>query len=197
MNVVMMGNPGAGKGYITTRLIKEYGENYKLICAGDLLRAEKKSVSVIGKKIAKLIDGGNYVPDELITNIIYNEIKKEKSINKSFLLDGYPRTVKQAKSLEGMINPPIIIWLNVSDEVTIKRNLERGIESGRPDDSNVELIKERLKIYKESTLPLKNHYSGRVINIDAGRSKDVVYNDVLDILFETFKEPKNIFTPFV
>ena len=197
MNVVMMGNPGAGKGYITTRLIKEYGENYKLICAGDLLRAEKKSVSVIGKKIAKLIDGGNYVPDELITNIIYNEIKKEKSINKSFLLDGYPRTVKQAKSLEGMINPPIIIWLNVSDEVTIKRNLERGIESGRPDDSNVDLIKERLKIYKESTLPLKNHYSGRVINIDAGRSKDVVYNDVLDILFETFKEPKNIFTPFV
>lgn len=192
-----MGNPGAGKGYITTRLIKEHGDNYKLICAGDLLRAEKKSGSPLGKKIAKLIDSGNYVSDELITNIVYNEIKKEKSINKSFLLDGYPRTVKQAKSLEAMINPPIIIWLNVSDEVTIKRNLDRGVEFGRPDDSNIDLIKERLKIYKESTLPLKKHYSGRVINIDAERSKDEVYSDVLDILFETFKEPKNIFTAFV
>ena len=192
MNIVLAGAPGCGKDTVSKRLIREFGDNYKLICAGDLLRAEKASGSKLGKEIASIIDSGNYVSDELISKIIFNEIKKPISIDKRFLIDGYPRSIKQAKDLESMIKVPIIIWINISDETTIKRNLQRGKESGRPDDSNEELIKERIKVYKQTTLPLKKYYSDRIVNIDGEQSKDEVYQDVIDILFATYKEPKDI-----
>lgn len=185
-----MGPPGAGKGTMTKRLVENF--NYKLICAGDLLRAEKASGSELGNKIASLIDSGNLVPDKVITRIIYEEIKKPIEVGKYFLLDGYPRTIKQATELDQMINVQIVIWLNISDETTINRNLKRGLTSGRPDDANEDIIKQRLKSYNDLSVPLKNHYFDNIVEIDAEGSVDDVYKRIIDTLFETYTEAKDI-----
>ena len=171
MNIVIMGPPGAGKGTICEKLTKDY--NYKLISAGDLLREEKSSVSELGNEIASIIDKGNLVPDGMITTIILSELDDNE--DDSFLVDGYPRTIRQGNSLDNMMDVSKVIWLNVSEETTIKRNLNRGKTSNRPDDANEEVIKERIKNYNETSAPLKDFYKERIIEIDGEGTPDEVY----------------------
>ena len=148
-----MGPPGAGKGTVCSRIVNEY--NYKLICAGDLLREEKASGSELGNEIASIIDKGNLVPDEMITEIIFNEMSKPLKSGTFFLIDGYPRTIGQAN------------------------DLERGKTSGRPDDANIEVIKKRIQNYNEISAPLKDFYGKRVIEINGEGTPDEVYNEVI------------------
>ena len=190
MNIVILGGPGSGKGTICERLVKDF--DYRLICAGDILRNEKASGSELGNKIAEIIDKGNLVPDQLITSLIFKEFEKPIRIGRSYLIDGYPRTEKQALDLDSMINVPIVIWLEVSDETTIKRNLKRGLTSGRPDDANEEIIKQRLENYKKQSLPLKSFYSDMIVEIDGEGTIEEVYKRVVDTLFEDVKELKDI-----
>jgi adenylate kinase len=162
-NIIMIGPPGAGKGTMTNLLKEEVG--YNLICTGDILRAEKKSGSELGKKIANLIDKGNLVPDEIVDEMIENELSK---LDEPILLDGYPRTIAQAENLDKLLDNVTVIWLDVPQEVTIQRNLERGKTSKRPDDANVDVIKQRLDNYNKETLPVKEWYekTNRVVEVD-------------------------------
>jgi adenylate kinase len=185
-----MGGPGSGKGTICKKLVNDF--NYKLISAGDLLREEKSSDSELGKQIATLIDAGNLVPDNVITDIIYNEFKKPTKLGNFFLIDGYPRSIKQAISLSQMINVQIVLWLEVSDETTIKRNLNRGLTSGRPDDANEDIIKKRLDNYKEMSIPIKRYYDDCIVEIDGEGTPDEVYQRIIDTLFENVKEPRDV-----
>ena len=171
MNIVIMGPPGAGKGTICEKLIKDY--DYTLISAGDLLREEKASGSDLGKEIASIIDEGNLVPDGMITTIILSVLDDNE--DNSFLVDGYPRTIRQGDSLDNMMEVSKVIWLNVSEETTIKRNLNRGKTSNRPDDANEEVIKERIKNYNETSAPLKDFYEDKIIEIDGEGTPDEVY----------------------
>lgn len=190
MNIILMGKPGCGKGTISKRLKEEF--NYKLICAGDLLRAEKSTGSKLGNKIAEIIDGGNLVPDEMITELMFLELSKPKPLSHYFLIDGYPRTVKQAVTLDVMINCQLVLWINVSDDEVVRRNLERGKTSGRPDDSNEEVIRHRLENYSKITQPIKTHWCDRVVEIDGSGTPDEVYTRVTSLLFTTYKESKEI-----
>jgi adenylate kinase len=176
MNLVIMGPPGAGKGTICKRIVNDF--DYKYICAGDLLRNEKNSGSELGDKIAKLIDNGDLVPDELITNLISFEIDKSKNL----LIDGYPRTLKQASDLDSMISDVLIIWIDVDEQVSIKRNLERGLTSGRPDDSNEEVIRKRLENYYKDSIPIKRYYQDRIYTIFGEGTPDEVYQRILGII---------------
>ena len=190
MNIIIMGGPGSGKGTICKKLINDF--NYKLISAGDLLREEKSSGSELGKQIATLIDAGNLVPDNVITDILYNEFKKPTLLGNFFLIDGYPRSIKQVISLSQMINVQIVLWLEVSDETTIKRNLNRGLTSGRPDDANEDIIKKRLDNYKEMSVPIKKYYDDCIVEIDGEGTPDEVYQRIIDTLFENVKEPRDV-----
>jgi adenylate kinase family enzyme len=185
-----MGGPGSGKGTICKKLVNDF--NYKLISAGDLLREEKASGSELGKEIATLIDAGNLVPDETITKILYNQFKQPIEVGRYFLIDGYPRTLNQALSLDQMINTQIVLWINVSDETTIKRNLNRGLTSGRPDDANEDIIKKRLDNYKEMSIPIKRYYDDCIVEIDGEGTPDEVYQRIIDTLFENVKEPRDV-----
>lgn len=185
-----MGPPGSGKGTVCKKIVEEL--NYRMICAGDLLRNEKSSGSELGTKIAQLIDSGNLVPDNIITQLMFNEFHKPIPLRQHYLVDGYPRTVKQASSLDGMIKVSIVLWLNVSDETTIKRNLNRGLTSGRPDDSSEEIIKKRIENYKKQSLYLKQYYTNKIVEIDGEGTPDEVYSKVQDILFQDVREVRDI-----
>jgi len=188
-NIIIMGAPGSGKGSMCKKLVEEF--DYKLVSAGDILRAEQATGSELGKKIGDIIDGGNLLPDSMIDKIIYNEIRKGLRIDQAFLVDGYPRSIKQALSLDQMINVPVVIWLSVPDEVTIERNTRRGrMGSGRPDDSSDEIIRKRLDTFKEISLPVKKWYDDRIVEIDATGTVDEVYKRITDTLFNTVKEAK-------
>ena len=168
MNIIIMGGPGSGKGTICKKLVNDF--NYKLISAGDLLREEKASDSELGKQIATLIDAGNLVPDNVITDIIYNEFKKPTKLGNFFLIDGYPRSIKQAISLSQMINVQIVLWLEVSEEI----------------------IKKRLDNYKEMSVPIKRYYNDCIVEIDGEGTPDEVYQRIIDTLFENVKEPRDV-----
>ena len=97
--------------------------------------------------------------------MIENELSK---LNGPVLLDGYPRTIAQAENLDRLLDNLTVIWLDVPEEVTIQRNLERGKTSKRPDDANVDVIKQRLDNYNKETAPVKEWYekTNRVVEVD-------------------------------
>ena len=178
-NIVFLGPPGSGKGTMTNLLKDEY--SYKLICTGDMLRAEKKSGSELGKKIATLIDDGKLVPDEIVDEMVESKLK---ILSGSILLDGYPRTITQAETLDTLLDNVKVVWLEVPEDVTIKRNLERGKKSNRPDDANEEVIRKRLDAYNKESKPVKDFYkkTNRVIEIDGEGEIDVVFERIKKIL---------------
>lgn len=160
MNIILFGPPGSGKGTQCTLLSDKY--NLKHISTGDILRDEMAKGSELGVLAKKFVSEGKLVPDELIINMLMHEIKNADKLHKGVLLDGFPRTVAQAKALEENLaqqnkTTDVFIELNVSDDELIKRLLLRGENSGRMDD-NKETILKRLEVYTLQTLPVKTYY---------------------------------------
>ena len=125
--------------------------------------------------------GGNLVPDEIVDGMIENELSK---LNGPVLLDGYPRTIAQAENLDRLLDNLTVIWLDVPEEVTIQRNLERGKTSKRPDDANVDVIKQRLDNYNKETAPVKEWYEKtiRVVEVDGVGSIPEVLKKIKETL---------------
>lgn len=159
MIVIFIGPPGAGKGTQAKKIVEKY--HIPQISTGDILREEVKKGSSLGKKVQEYIDKGELVPDDIIIAIIKERIQKEDAKG-GFLLDGFPRTIEQAKALEKMLEEmgkklDGVLFLDVSEEELIKRLLKRAEIEGRSDD-NLETIKERLRVYKEKTVPILDFY---------------------------------------
>lgn len=161
LNIVLFGPPGAGKGTQSQYIV----EKFKLIhlSTGDLLRSEIAAGTPLGKEAKLLMDDGKLVPDEVVIGMIDNKLQANKDAN-GFIFDGFPRTTEQAKALDDLLksNDDSIsgmIALEVPDEELISRLLERGKDSGRADDQNEDVIKNRLKVYNDQTAVLKNFYS--------------------------------------
>ncbi|MCB1191021.1 MAG: adenylate kinase [Leptospiraceae bacterium] len=157
--LIFMGPPGAGKGTQAKNVCQEYG--IPQISTGDILRSSIEAKTDLGLKAKSYMDAGNLVPDELVIGIIENRIK-EKDCSNGFLLDGFPRTVKQAEALKVLLDGlgielDNVINIKVDDEELIRRLLERANIEGRSDD-NYETIKNRLENYNEKTFPLIDYY---------------------------------------
>jgi len=187
LNIALFGPPGAGKGTQSEFLIEKYKLFY--ISTGDMLRKELKAKSKLGLEAKAIIEQGGLVSDEIIVQIIEKTIKDNSDAN-GFLFDGFPRTFIQAYILEGLmikLNTSLncLINIDVPEKESIKRLLNRGKTSGRSDD-NEKVIKNRLKEYKEKTLPVLNFYKekGNYIRVNGAKSIEAVTKDINVIIKE-------------
>ncbi|MDM8159840.1 MULTISPECIES: adenylate kinase [Labilibaculum] len=162
LNIALFGPPGAGKGTQSEFLINKYNLFY--ISTGDLLRKEIADKSKLGLEAQSIIASGGLVSDEIIVQIIEKTITENPDSN-GFLFDGFPRTYIQAYILEGLmikLNTALncLISLEVDEEVSVSRLLNRGKTSGRADDNEV-VIRNRLKEYSDKTLPVLQFYKDK------------------------------------
>lgn len=185
LNIALFGPPGAGKGTQSEFLIKEYKLFY--ISTGELLRQEIANKSKLGLEAKSTIESGGLVSDEIIVQIIENTITGNPD-TRGFLFDGFPRTYIQAYILEGLmikLNTALncLININVPEEVSVKRLLERGKLMGRSDD-NEQVIRNRLKEYHEKTLPVLQFYRDKGIcyDIDGTGSIEQVRDEIGKII---------------
>ncbi|HLW06669.1 MAG TPA: adenylate kinase, partial [Marinilabiliaceae bacterium] len=154
LNVIIFGPPGSGKGTQSEKIIAKFGLAH--ISTGDILRAEIKAESPLGKEASQYINRGELVPDATIIGMLENKLSR-LSDAKGVIFDGFPRTVEQAKALKEMLkkrNETINVMLNleVQREELISRLLKRGETSGRSDD-NLETIEKRIQVYEDQTSP--------------------------------------------
>lgn len=165
MIVVLFGPPAAGKGTQAKRIHEKYGIAH--LSTGDMLRAAIARGTEIGKKAKALVDAGKLVPDEIVIGIIAERIT-QPDCAKGFVLDGFPRTVNQAKALDEMLKGKTlavdhVIVMEVDEAELIKRVENRAAEAKRkgepvrPDD-DPETFKKRLKVYKMQTTPVLARY---------------------------------------
>ena len=177
--LLFIGPPGAGKGTQANLLCSKYLLAH--LSTGDLLRDEVSSGSVLGHKASEIMNKGELVSDELVLSIVEGRLLNTQT---GWLLDGFPRNVNQANSLEKLlekINQPLeaVISIKVSDDYVIKRLLARGRE-----DDNESVIANRLKIYREKTSPLIDLYRERgiLVEIDGNADIDVVFSCIENAL---------------
>lgn len=171
INIVLFGPPGSGKGTQAQNLIEKF--NLKQVSTGDLFRYNMKNDTELGKLAKSYIDKGELVPDQVTTDMLIDEIKKPTDTN-GFIFDGYPRTVAQTEALEKIVkeelNDEIDICLSliVEDKILVERLLKRGETSGRSDDSNVEIIENRIKEYYTKTAEVAELYKqqGKYVEVN-------------------------------
>ncbi|MBS7656032.1 adenylate kinase [Candidatus Bathyarchaeota archaeon] len=215
MIIVLLGPPGSGKGTYASILTKKLKIPH--ISTGDLVREEIKAGTKLGKEAAEHVNRGELIPDEKILEILKNRVSKLDCV-KGFILDGYPRTLKQAEDLNKAANVNIVVNLNVPDEVIIERLAYRltckncgaiynektlkpkkagvcdkcGGSLYKREDDKPEVIKERLKVYREKTQPLIDFYKKKNLLVEvktekADASPEEVANKVLKLINEKLK----------
>jgi adenylate kinase len=156
VNFLIFGPPGSGKGTQSVRLAKKF--NLLHLSTGDMLRAEIKAGTELGKKMSLIMSKGELVPDEVVIEMIAYKIDNSKG-SAGFLFDGFPRTVAQTVSLEKMLNDrgmkiDQMFVLDVDHDELFKRLIARAELSGRPDDKDPAVVENRIDVYKEKTEPI-------------------------------------------
>ena len=184
LNLVLFGPPGAGKGTQSENLINKYGLVH--LSTGDLFRKEIARGTDLGKKAKDIMDKGELVGDDIVIGMIESKLDENPNV-KGFIFDGFPRTSSQAISLDDLLQKKgtgisAMLALEVDDKELIKRLLLRGQHSGRPDDKNEDVIRNRIVEYNSKTLPLKKYYNeqGKFHSIDGIGSVDQIFKDLVD-----------------
>ena len=181
LNIVIFGAPGSGKGTQSEKIVEKYGINH--ISTGDVLRAEMKNGTELGKTAKGYIDQGQLIPDELMIDILASVFDSFKD-SKGVIFDGFPRTIAQAEALKKMLaergqEVSVMLDLDVPEEELMKRLIKRAQESGRADD-NEETIKKRLVVYHSQTAPLIDWYKqdGKYQHIQGFGVLEEIFADV-------------------
>ncbi len=170
-NIVLFGPPGSGKGTQAQHLIEKF--NLKQVSTGDLFRFNMKNDTDLGKLAKSYIDKGELVPDQVTIDMLIDDLRKPTD-TKGYIFDGFPRTAAQTEALENIVkdelNSKIDICLSliVEDEILVERLLKRGETSGRTDDSNEEIIRNRIKEYYAKTAEVAELYQkqGKYVEIN-------------------------------
>jgi adenylate kinase len=190
LNIVLFGPPGAGKGTQSEKLIEKYGLVH--LSTGDILRSEIARGTALGMEAKHIMDRGDLVSDEIVIGMIESKLDANPNAN-GFIFDGFPRTQAQAVALDDLLQKKgtaisAMLALEVDNEELVKRLLLRGKDSGRPDDANEEIIRNRVNEYNNKTLPLKKYYSeqAKFHSINGIGSIDSIFNQLTErIVFVT------------
>lgn len=191
INIVLFGPPGSGKGTQAQNLIEKF--NLKQISTGDLFRFNMKNDTELGKLAKSYIDKGELVPDQVTTDMLINEIRKPSDAA-GFIFDGYPRTAVQTEALENIVkeelNDDIDVCLSlvVEDKILVERLLKRGEISGRSDDSNEEIIANRIKEYYTKTAEVAELYKKQGKYVEINGVGDI--NEISEKLFAEVEKIK-------
>lgn len=181
-NIILFGPPGSGKGTQSEKLIETFG--LKHLSTGDLLRSEISRKTPLGMEAKSLMDKGQLVPDEVVVGMIHSALDANAEV-KGFLFDGFPRTTAQSEALDKLLKLKntaigVVLALDVSEEELVKRLLNRGLTSGRSDDTNESVIRARIVEYKEKTTVVANHYAqfDKVVNIKGEGSVEEIFSNL-------------------
>jgi adenylate kinase len=182
--VILMGPPGSGKGTQAEVLAGRLG--VPAISTGEIFRASVAGETELGRKAKQYLDAGEYVPDQL-TNAMVRERLAEDDTRSGFLLDGYPRTLDQVAVLDELLAAQdrrldAVVELEVDPEELVQRLLRRAELEHRSDDTE-EIVRRRLQVYNEQTLPIIEVYAerGLVIPVDGAGEMDEVSQRILQV----------------
>jgi adenylate kinase len=185
LNILLLGPQGAGKGTQAKRIAADYGLPH--VATGDMLRAAIEAGTPLGVRAKPIYDRGELVPDELMIDLIRERLG-EADTDEGFILDGFPRTMKQAEALDAMLREigrglTIAFELRLPDQIAVERLLRRAELERRPDDTP-EAIATRLALYHEETEPLVDYYrtQGNLVGIHADRPEDEVFFEIQQAL---------------
>ena len=179
---IVFGPPGSGKGTQAARIEREFG--LKHLSTGDILRHEVAAGTPIGMEAGRIMAAGDLVPDELIVDIVRSRLP-EAEAGEGVLLDGFPRTLRQAQALDAMLfdeghSVDLVVALDVPEDVLVDRLLHRAQVEARADDTR-EAISERMHEYHKLTEAVLDHYgrrSVRVERVDGLGSPDEVFERI-------------------
>lgn len=180
LNVILFGPPGSGKGTQSEKLIAKYG--FKHLSTGDLLRSEIASKTTLGLEAKSIMDKGQLVPDEVVIGMISHALESNPKAT-GFLFDGFPRTEAQSIALDKLLQTynteiSVFLALEVSEEELVKRLLNRGLTSGRSDDTNEDVIRARIVEYENKTRVVADYYQkfNKVAHIKGEGSIDTIFS---------------------
>ncbi len=206
MKLIIFGAPGAGKGTQAKNIVKHF--NIEHISTGDLMRAEVKLGTELGKQLDEIMSAGQYVPDDITVKLLEKKLNDESTKN-GFLLDGFPRTIEQVHMLEKIV-PTVdkVVEIDVDNEAIVERlssrrtcskcgqifnakiqDLSSGIcpkencdgELVQRKDDNPETIRKRLEVYEQSTKPIIKHYEekGIVVKVNGIGDVDEISKEII------------------
>lgn len=208
--ILILGKPGGGKGTISDKILADF-PRLNHMSTGNILRANVRDRTSLGKEAKSYMDEGKLVPDSLMINLVVGEATPHMEEGESLLLDGFPRTLGQAKALGEVVNVDLVINLDVPTETIVDRIADRWIhpasgrvysysykppkirgyddETGEPllqrDDDKPEKVRTRLQAYDEVTAPLVDFYNSMgVLKTFQGTKSDVIYPEVKQWLEE-------------
>jgi adenylate kinase len=180
LNLILFGPPGSGKGTQAAKLVEKY--NLLHISTGDLFRYEMGNDTPLGKEAKSYIKKGELVPDSITIGMLKNKVKANPDVP-GYIFDGFPRNINQADALDDFLaekntGVSALVSLDVDDEEIVKRILNRGKTSGRADDNDESIIRNRIEVYKSETSPVFDFYDTK------DKSKKISGIGTIDEIFD-------------
>ncbi|MGL4363756.1 MAG: adenylate kinase [Bacteroidales bacterium] len=182
LNLILFGAPGAGKGTQAEMLTKKY--NFIHLSTGEMLRTEIAQGTPRGIAAKALMDQGEFVPDNTVLEMVAEQIQTNPNAE-GFIFDGFPRTTPQAEMLDKVLayngtSITAMIALDAPEDELVKRLLSRGKISGRSDDQDESIIRNRIQVYNQKTQPLIGYYNAqkKYVNIKGIGEINIIFNNL-------------------